>query len=255
MISKTRFFLFLFTLILLASPGFAIVVKLRAKAVVSGRAVFLRDIAEIQAFEGEEKETGQWEKLELFPLPDEEVVIRGDEIKELITRKIRKDFVLIGESVIVYPHYTRILEQEIIEKIKSSAVKHYPFFNLDQLRVLLLQPLGSVKVPYGDIRVRAIVPGGEFHRIKVARLEIWLNDRIFLSKTIMIKLIGYMQVFIAKESLSRGEKISKEKLIQCYRKISGKPEDYFHEMEKFSFCARKYIPKGKAILKADLQKN
>lgn len=245
---------FIIALINIATSGFSAVIKLYPEATVVGRQVRLGEIAEVVAEEGENSDV--LKRISLFPIPKKTVTIDGIEIKKRLSKRIRKNFVVMGRQVILKPLYTKIVEQEILERIKSETVRHYPYISFDNIKVLLLQPLKPIRVPYGDIRFRVIVPGGRFGLTKVARLEVRLNNKLYVSRTLMIRLMAYMRIMVAKRYIRKNEKLTASKIRFCRKPISKNPEKYIKSIYsrggrlKFS-CP---VPKGRPILHRHLKK-
>lgn len=227
----------------------AVVIRLNENASVCGAMVELGEIADIQTDNPLEKE--RISRLRLFPLPKDETIFQADVLKELLSKKIGREFVFIGSEVCVNPFYTRILQAEIVEKIKSSVRKSYQAVSFDDLKVVFLDPLESVKVPYGDIDVDVAIPVGKFSLPKVARIQVKLDGELYFSKMVRVRLLAYMNVLVARKNLKKNERISGENTLLVKKIINDQPEQYLTRNERQSVMGMKLksrVKKGDPIL-------
>lgn len=241
------FFLLLFLLPFHFAQG--VVIRLNENVSVCGAMVELGDIAEIQTHTLQEKE--RLAKLKLFPLPQNETIFGAELLKDLLLKKVGKEFIFIGSEVCINPFYTRILQAEIVEKIKTAVRKNYNTVPFDNLSVVFLDPLESIKVPYGDIEIDVAIPVGKFSLTKMARVLIKLDGDIYYNKLFKVKLLAYMNVLVAKRNLQKNEKLSNNNTLFVKKVISENPEQYLTQKEWNSTKGIKInypVRKGEAIL-------
>jgi hypothetical protein len=172
----------------------------------------------------------------------------------LLKDKIRGQYLLLGDKTLIKPVFTRLMEEEILEKIKAGVLKNYPEMALDSIKILLLDKLGSIKVPYGKITIRTLVPGGIFYLPKNALIEISVDNQLYLSKSVRLKLSSVIEMAIAKKNLNENEKLCSTNILIC-KKVVENPDEYFTDFKNLDyFSARKKIKIGGQILKRDLIK-
>lgn len=229
----------------------AVVIRLNENASVCGAMVELGEIAEIESENQDEQR--MLSRLRLFPIPGQETIVKVDQLRELLSKKLGKEFVFIGNGVCLNPFYTRILQAEVVEKIKSAVLKHYQTVPFDDLKVILLDPLESIKIPYGDIELDVSVPMGKFSLSKLARIQVKLDGEPYFTKIVKIKLLAYMNILVARRNLKKNEKISKENTIFVKKIISDQPENYLTQKEQSIVMGMKLnasVRRGDPILMA-----
>jgi len=164
----------------------AAVIRLLPEAKACGLRVLLGQIAEIKSEDPE-----LLKKLKTFmimPLPQKEKWITMEEIQRRLFYQIKEDMVFIGEKTLVKPVYTRILETEIIEKIRSAAVKNYPEISFEKMGITLMDSIPEIKIPYGEIEIRPYIPGGgKFSDIKMVRADILIDNTVYMNRSFRVK--------------------------------------------------------------------
>lgn len=248
-------FLFFFAFSFCGVQASALVLRLHSSVTVSGKYVLLGEIAQIKKSKDENINLKYLKRTKLFRLPKKTVTLDLLKLTPILRKKIAYDFVVTGSKVTIKPFYTKILKSEIIEKIKTAALARYKFLNRDSLQILALSPLNDIRIPYGDIRFRAIVPGGKFHLRKFALVQIWLDDKIFMSKTIQIRLMVYVKVLTAKRNLRKNQQLSKSCVWIKERPVCLDPQKYILASENLSkFKLRYSIKRGYPILRKSLNR-
>ncbi|HCL55628.1 MAG TPA: hypothetical protein DHW82_01275 [Spirochaetia bacterium] len=238
------FFIFSFFLPLAVSSE--TLIRLLPCAKVSGLEVELGEIASIETDTPLQKESLQ--KIVLFKLPEKKTVYDIEEIRKLLFVKIRKDFILTGDKIEITPFYTKILEYEILEKTKKAVLENYPATVFKNLQIFLIEPLQSIQVPYGDIHFRVLVPKGNFLRNKSVRLEIFVDQNLYYSKSFFVKLKGKVKILSAKKKIKPETPLDKKNFKISYAEKEY-PELFFGYEENLPlYYVKKELSKGNNLL-------
>ena len=162
------------------------VIRLFPEAKACGLRVSLGQIANIEC---DDKEL--LKKLKTFmimPLPQSDKWITMEEIQRRLSYQIKEDMVFIGEKSLIKPVYTRILETEIVEKIRSAAIKAYPGIAFEKMQITLIDSIPEVKIPYGEIEIRPNIPsGGKFSDVKMVRTDILIDKTVYMSRSFRVQ--------------------------------------------------------------------
>ena len=122
-------------------------------------------------------------------LPYQEKIITSQEIQRRLAYHIKEDFIFIGEKTKIKPVFTRILDTEILEKIRTAALKAYPELTYEKMDIVLMDQIQPIKIPYGEIEIKPYLnSNGKINDIKYVKADILVDQTIYTSRTFRIKL-------------------------------------------------------------------
>jgi len=182
-----RALIFSLLLLLPLIDSYGIVIRLYPEAKVSGLRVELGGIADIEG--DDESIIRKLKKISLMPMPYQTKIITTQEIQRRLAYHIQEDLIFIGEKTTIQPVFTKILETEILEKIRSALLKKFPGLTYDKMDVSLLDTIQSIKIPYGEIEIRPIIAEkSQISNLRMIRTDIFVDNTLYSSRSFRIKL-------------------------------------------------------------------
>lgn len=200
----------------------AIEIRVLPESVVYDEYYSLGDIAELDGFDIETIQQLAKLKIGKSPLPGRSLFVSHGKIRRVLaTSKVDRDFKLDFPSRPIVSRASIKITQQQLEELAQNVIKK-EYQNFENVKITVRSKFRDIYLPKGRVtyEIERIGNSGQLGGYLTWSLSLQLNGEEFKKLYVKAKVEVFDEVVVAKNRISRGEKIAKEDLTAITKNVS-----------------------------------